>query len=59
MAFYCAPLFLLEGALDGEERIDRLTASAGYRRGLAYAYVLILMLVFPAPQAAEFIYFQF
>lgn len=59
MLFYCGPLFLLEVGLEGEERVDRLTASAPYRLVIAYAYVLILMLVFHASQASEFIYFQF
>lgn len=59
LLFYCGPLFLLEWWLDGEERVDRLTARMPLRRAVAYAYLLLSMLVFHASQAAEFIYFQF
>lgn len=59
LLFYCGPLFLLEWWLEGEERIERLTMGIPVRRAVAYAYLLIAMLVFHATQASEFIYFQF
>jgi len=59
LLFYCGPLFLLEWWLDGEERVERLTSTMPIRRAVAYAYLLISMLVFHATQASEFIYFQF
>ncbi|MCS6912536.1 MAG: MBOAT family O-acyltransferase [Myxococcales bacterium] len=59
IAFYNLVLFLLEWALDGENRIERLLDAAWPVQGAAYAYVVLMILLFHAGQAYEFIYFQF
>jgi len=59
VAFYVAPLFLLEAFTDGEERLGRLLAVPWPRRSLAYAYLVLMLILFPAARTVEFIYFQF
>ena len=59
VAFHFAPLFLLETITEGEERLDRLFTASWPRQVLAYGYLVFMLVVFPAVQAHEFIYFQF
>jgi hypothetical protein len=59
VAFHAAPLFLLEWITEGEDRLDRLFRASWPRQALAYGYLVFMLVVFPAVQAHEFIYFQF
>ncbi len=59
MALLAAPLLVLEQVMGGERRLDRFLALRAPARGLAYAYVVLMLLVFHAEQAVDFIYFQF
>ncbi len=57
--FYSAILFCLEWALDGEVKLRRLTETSWMVRTATYAYLVFMLISFPAAQAHEFIYFQF
>lgn len=57
--FYAGPILALEAWLAGEQRIQRLTEHHWMLRGAVYAYFVVMMLVFQAETASEFIYFQF
>ncbi len=59
VVFHVVPLFLLELFTDGEDRLDRLTTAAWPRQAIAYAYIVLMLVIFPAVEAHEFIYFQF
>jgi D-alanyl-lipoteichoic acid acyltransferase DltB (MBOAT superfamily) len=59
MIFYVGLLVVFELYVEGEERLDRVMRAPAPVRALAYAYVLVMIVVFRAPQALEFIYFQF
>jgi alginate O-acetyltransferase complex protein AlgI len=59
IAFHCGLLFLIEWALDGEKRLDRLFKASWVTQGAAVGYLLLMMFIFHAGSAYEFIYFQF
>ncbi len=59
MALLAAPLLVLEQAIGGERHLDRFVVLPAPARGLAYAYVAVMLLVFHAERPVEFIYFQF
>jgi D-alanyl-lipoteichoic acid acyltransferase DltB (MBOAT superfamily) len=59
MALLAAPLLVLEQAIGGERHLDRFRVLPAPARGLAYAYVAVMLLVFHAERPVEFIYFQF
>ena len=59
MALLAGPLLVLEQVMGGERRLDRFLALRAPTRGVAYAYVVLMLLVFHAEQAVDFIYFQF
>jgi D-alanyl-lipoteichoic acid acyltransferase DltB (MBOAT superfamily) len=59
MALLAAPLLLLEQMIGGERHLDRFLVWPSPARGLAYAYVAVMLLVFHAERPVEFIYFQF
>ena len=57
--FYVAPLFVLEAFTAGEEHLERLFHWSWQRQSLAYAYLVLMLVLFPAAQTVDFIYFQF
>ena len=63
VSFYALPMFLWEWAMDAENRLDQFEVRPWPVRvgwlGLQMAYVLLMILIFHADQAHEFIYFQF
>jgi alginate O-acetyltransferase complex protein AlgI len=59
IAFLAAPLFFLEVFTRGERKLDRLLGSPIPVRFAVYGYVMLMILLFHAEQASEFIYFQF
>jgi D-alanyl-lipoteichoic acid acyltransferase DltB (MBOAT superfamily) len=59
IVFYCALLFVLEWSLEGERRLDRLLGSNWLLRTPVYSYLVLMLVIFPADTAHEFIYFQF
>lgn len=59
IVFFCGLAFLLEWALDGENRLDRLMRAPWVLQGAVYTYLTTMLLFFPAEKAHEFIYFQF
>ena len=59
MAFLAVPLMLLERFTAGERQLGRLLEGRVTVRGAAYAYVILMMVLFHAEQPVEFIYFQF
>ncbi len=59
MTFYSGLLFILEWLLDGECKLERLFSAPWFYRGATYAYLVLMLLVFHASVAYEFIYFQF
>jgi alginate O-acetyltransferase complex protein AlgI len=59
IAFYAGPMFLWETHLDGEQNLAELRYRPWLLRGCLLAYLLIMLLIFHAEKAYEFIYFQF
>ena len=59
MAFFLAPWMLFEGWLEREGDSTALLHQPWWKRTLVYLYLVLMVWFFPAPQAAEFIYFQF
>jgi D-alanyl-lipoteichoic acid acyltransferase DltB (MBOAT superfamily) len=59
LAFYSGILFAIELAIVGEERLTRWLAAPWAVQGAGYAYLSLMLLLFHAPRAYEFIYFQF
>ena len=59
IVFYCSLLFVLEWLLEGERRLDRLLTSSWLLRTPVYGYLVLMLVVFHAGEAQEFIYFQF
>jgi hypothetical protein len=59
LAFYVAPLLALEALTAGEDRLGRLVRAPWPRQSLVYAYLVLMLVLFPAMQTVEFIYFQF
>jgi alginate O-acetyltransferase complex protein AlgI len=59
MAILAAPVLLLEQLMGGERNLDRFLTIRAPLRGLAYAYVVLMVLFFHAERAVDFIYFQF
>lgn len=59
LLFFCGPLLLLEWWC--EERPDPfwLTRTHWSFRGAVYSYLVLMLIFFPPPVPAEFIYFQF
>ncbi len=59
LVFFCGPLLLIEWFF--EERPDPLwlTKTHWSLRTSVYAYLILMMVFFPPPVPAEFIYFQF
>lgn len=59
LLFFCGPLLLLEWYC--EERPDPfwLTRTHWSFRGAVYSYLMLMLIFFPPPVPAEFIYFQF
>jgi hypothetical protein len=52
-------MFLLESCLEGETRVRRLLAAPALAQGLVCLYVFFMLVLLPAGEAHEFIYFQF
>jgi len=59
LVFLCAPLFVLELLVDGENKLRSLLTARRRYRFAAYAYAALMILIFHAEQASAFIYFQF
>lgn len=59
IAFYCAPIFAVEWLLGGERRLERLLKSHWQLRAPVYGYLVLMLIIFRAGEAHEFIYFQF
>jgi len=59
LAFYVLPLLLLEAFTMGEERLGRFFELPWLPQGMTYAYLVVMMILFPALQTVDFIYFQF
>jgi D-alanyl-lipoteichoic acid acyltransferase DltB (MBOAT superfamily) len=59
VAFYVMPLVVLEAFTAGEDRLGRLVWAPWPRQSLVYAYLLLMLVLFPAMHTVEFIYFQF
>ena len=59
IAFYCGVLTIVEWRLDGEFQMGRLLSKAWPVRGVVYAYVTVMLIIFPAAGSREFLYFQF
>jgi D-alanyl-lipoteichoic acid acyltransferase DltB (MBOAT superfamily) len=59
IAFYAVPLFAYEWWLNKQADEVALVRGPWPSRGLAYAYALMMMVIFPPSVAHEFIYFQF
>jgi D-alanyl-lipoteichoic acid acyltransferase DltB (MBOAT superfamily) len=59
IGFYAALLFILEGWLDGEHRLERLIQAGVWVRGPVYAYLIAMVTFFPVGKPSDFIYFQF
>jgi D-alanyl-lipoteichoic acid acyltransferase DltB (MBOAT superfamily) len=59
MSLLAAPLLLLEQLMGGERGLHRFLVLPAPARGLAYAYVAVMLLVFHAEKPVDFIYFQF
>ncbi|MGI0014035.1 MAG: MBOAT family O-acyltransferase, partial [Nitrososphaera sp.] len=59
LMFFCLLLFLFEWLLDGEQGLDRLLRMKWIVRAPAYGYLLFMLILFPAGQTYDFIYFQF
>jgi len=57
--WYCALLSLIEWLTDGEEKLGRVFAAPAALQSAVYLYLIMMMAVFPAEKAYEFIYFQF
>jgi D-alanyl-lipoteichoic acid acyltransferase DltB (MBOAT superfamily) len=59
IAFYGVVFEFVEWALDGEVGLNRLLRSSWSVRSTVYAYVILMLIIFPAESSREFIYFQF
>jgi alginate O-acetyltransferase complex protein AlgI len=59
MAFLAAPFLLLERLMEGERRLGRLLDRGLLARGAAYAYLVLMIVLFHAGEPVDFIYFQF
>jgi hypothetical protein len=59
VGFYCAAMFFLEWALDGERRVRRLLTGPRAAQAAVFGYLALMVYFFQAEQAQEFIYFQF
>lgn len=59
IVFYGGVLFALEWAWDGENRLERTLGASLLPKSLIYSYLCLMLVVFHAEQALEFIYFQF
>ncbi len=59
IVFHCGLLFLIEWALDGEKRLERLIKSSWVTQGAVLGYLMLMLFFFHARGAYEFIYFQF
>jgi alginate O-acetyltransferase complex protein AlgI len=59
LVFYVVPLFVLEAFTAGEERLDRLFRASWGPQGIVYAYLVLMIVFFPAAHPVDFIYFQF
>ena len=58
--FYALPLFLYEYWLHRSgDQLLKLTRVSWISRGLVYAYLVVMLLMFAPPVPSEFIYFQF
>jgi D-alanyl-lipoteichoic acid acyltransferase DltB (MBOAT superfamily) len=59
IAFYVSILWAVELLLDGENRVERLIEAPVGVQGAAWAYFTLMIVLFHARRAYEFIYFQF
>ncbi|MER9882475.1 MBOAT family O-acyltransferase [Mesorhizobium sp. M0118] len=60
MVFYTLPLFLFEFWLDRRKKnLLALPQGSWSVRAVVYAYMILMLIFFPSPNAHEFIYFQF
>lgn len=59
LVFYVAPLLVLEAFTAGEDRLGHLIWASWPRQSLVYAYLVLMLVLFPAMSTVEFIYFQF
>jgi len=57
--FHAGPMFLWESLVDGEEKLAFLRYRHWLIRAFLLAYLLVMLLIFHAEKAYEFIYFQF
>jgi alginate O-acetyltransferase complex protein AlgI len=59
IAFFVVPLLVYEIWLERKQDNDALLRGGPFLRGAVYAYAILMLLFFPAPDHYEFIYFQF
>jgi len=59
IVFYVTPIFVLEWLVEGERRLGRLLISNWLLRAPVYSYLVLMLVIFHAGEAHEFIYFQF
>jgi D-alanyl-lipoteichoic acid acyltransferase DltB (MBOAT superfamily) len=59
LLFYAGPLFLYEIWVEHEKHLTALLETKWFPRTIAYAYCVLMLIVFPSPVSHEFIYFQF
>ncbi|MCA9031163.1 MAG: hypothetical protein KDA66_10165, partial [Planctomycetaceae bacterium] len=59
LVFFCVPLLLLEWWFDEKHDPLWLTQVRWEVRAAVYGYLILMMVFFPPPVPAEFIYFQF
>jgi alginate O-acetyltransferase complex protein AlgI len=59
MTFLAVPLLLLERLTAGERRLGRILDRGLLARSAAYAYIVLMIVLFHAEQPVDFIYFQF
>lgn len=60
LLLFCAgPLFVYEAWTERKARLTELVFAPRFARACAYAYAILMLIVFPSPISHEFIYFQF
>ncbi|MBI2826644.1 MAG: MBOAT family protein [Planctomycetia bacterium] len=57
--FFCGPLLVFEWWLDRNDDLLLLTRKHWLNRGMVYVYCTLMLILFSAETAHEFIYFQF
>ena len=59
MLFICLPFLIYEYWVDRKQDMLAIVRAHWMTRGLFYSYLVLMLLIFPAETAHEFIYFQF